>query len=107
MLKGEIQDVVRSVVAGIVKHSDPDRIVLFGSAARDPSGTVNDLDFLVVVRDSQTPAAVLDKLNLNIRHKPMPCDFLVVTPAMLRRHEGDSDSIYTAALREGREVYAR
>jgi predicted nucleotidyltransferase len=39
MLKGEIQDAVRSVVAGIVKHSDPDRIVLFGSAARVPSGT--------------------------------------------------------------------
>ncbi len=107
MHKDEIQDAVRGVVDGIVKHSDPERIVLFGSAALDPSGTVNDLDFLVVVRDSQTPAAVMDKLNLNIRHKPIPCDFLVVTPSILRKHKGDSGSIYAAALREGREVYAR
>ena len=49
----------------------------------------------------------MDTLNLNIRHKPMPCDFLVVTPSILRQHEGDSGSIYSVALREGREVYAR
>ncbi len=107
MVKDEIQDAVRGVVDGIVKHSDPERVLLFGSAARDPSGPVNDLDFLVVVRDSQIPATVMDTLNLNIRHKPMPCDFLVVTPSMLRKHKGDRGSIYAAALLEGREVYAR
>ena len=107
MAKGKIQAAVKNVVDGIVRHSDPERIVLFGSAARNPSGAVNDLDFLVIVRDSQAPAAVMDALNLNIRHKPMPCDFLVATPSLLRKHKEDADSVYAVALREGREVYAR
>ena len=107
MISGDIQDAVSLILAGIVKHSDPERVVLFGSASHEPLGTVNDLDFLVVVRDSQTPSTVLDTLNLNIRHKPMPCDFLVATPSILRKHQADESSVYTAAVREGREVYAR
>jgi predicted nucleotidyltransferase len=102
-----IQNAVSHILEGIVKHSDPERVVLFGSAARPSEGFVNDLDFLVVVRDSQSPSAVTDTLNLNIRHKPMPCDFLVATPAILRKHRGDKGSVYTAALRDGREVYAK
>lgn len=37
----------------------------------------------------------------------MPCDFLVATPSILRKQEEEQDSVYTVALREGREVYAR
>lgn len=103
----DIQYAVCHILEGIVKHSDPERVVLFGSAARPSEGFVNDLDFLVVVPDSQSPSVVMDTLNLNIRHKPMPCDFLVATPAILRKHRGDKGSVYTAALREGREVYAK
>jgi predicted nucleotidyltransferase len=95
------------ILEGIVKHSDPERVVLFGSAAHPSEGRVNDLDFLVVVPDSQSPSDVMDTLNLKIRHKPMPCDFLVATPAILRKYRDDNGSIYAAALREGREVYAK
>ena len=104
---GHIQEAVTLILEEIVKHSDPERVMLFGSAARDSATQVNDLDFLVIVRDSQIPSAVMDTLNLNIRHKPMPCDFLVATPAILSKHRGDKGSVYTTALREGREVYAR
>ena len=107
MVSENIQGAVSLILEGIVKHSDPERVVLFGSAACSSEGPVNDLDFLVVVPDSQSPSVVMDTLNLNIRHKPMPCDFLVATPAILRKHRGDKGSVYTAALREGREVYVR
>ena len=97
---GHIQEAVTLILEGIVKHSDPERVMLFGSAACDSATQVNDLD-------SQIPSAAMDTLNMNIRHKPMPCDFLVATPAILRKHRGDKGSVYTAALREGREVYVR
>lgn len=107
MVNRDIQYAVCHILEGIVKHSDPERVVLFGSAAHSSEGFVNDLDFLVVVPDSQSPSVVMDTLNLNIRNKPMPCDFLVATPAILRKHRDDKGSVYTAALREGREVYAK
>ena len=107
MTQADIQLAVKTVVDGIVKVANPERVVLFGSAANNASDWVNDLDFLVVVRDSETPVAIMDALNLGIRNKPMPCDFIVATPSMLRRQAGNQGSVLATALREGREVYAR
>lgn len=96
-----------NVVPQIVKQAAPLRILLFGSAVRNPDGIVNDLDFLVVVRDRDRPSRIMDLLNSGVRNKPVPCDFLVVTPSVLEKHAHRRDSIYKTALLEGHEVYAR
>ncbi len=107
MFNSQLQCALEAIVTGIVKYSDPDRVLLFGSATRPGSTVVNDLDFLVIVPDSNPPSKVADILNLKIRNKPMPCDFLVATPKMLKKADGDLNSIYNIAMHEGREVYAR
>ena len=107
MLNQQLQLAIEAVVAGIIKHSDPDRILLFGSATQPASTVANDLDFLVVVPDSKLPSKIADTLNLKIRNKPMPCDCLVATPKMIEKANGDLSSIYNIAMREGREVYVR
>lgn len=107
MTSRQIQDAVHAVLPGIVAHADPLRVLLFGSALRGNNQPVHDLDFLVVVSDHMRPAAVTDRLNVGVRRKPMPCDFLVATPAMLAKHRNRRDSIYASALKEGREIYAR
>jgi uncharacterized protein len=95
-----------SVVPQIVKQAAPLRILLFGSAVRNPGGTVNDLDFLVVVPDRDRPSRIMDRLNSGVRNKPIPCDFLVATPSVLAKHAHRRDSIYKTALSEGHEIYA-
>ncbi len=102
-----IQNAVQAVLPGIVAYAAPLRVVLFGSAARGKNTPVRDLDFLVIVPDRERPNVVADRLNLGIRHKPMPCDFLVATPSMLARHRRRRDSVFASALEEGREIYAR
>ncbi len=94
------------MVPRIVEQARPQRIFLFGSALHDAQAQVNDLDFLVIVSDTSNPADVTDSLNVNLRDKPMPCDFLVATPSQIKKHRSDSSSIYTIALSEGKEVYA-
>jgi uncharacterized protein len=42
---------------GIVAHFRPQRVILFGSAARGEAGRENDIDFLVVVDDDTPPEA--------------------------------------------------
>lgn len=97
---------VKNILPRIIEHARPKRVVLFGSALHGKSDGVNDLDFLVIVPDASNPSAVADALNVNLRNKPMPCDFVVATPSQIKKHRSDSSSIYTVALAEGREVYA-
>jgi predicted nucleotidyltransferase len=97
---------VKKMVPRIVEQARPQRIFLFGSALHDAQAQVNDLDFLVIVSDTSNPADVTDSLNVNLRDKPMPCDFLVATPSQIKKHCSDASSIYTIALSEGKEVYA-
>jgi len=101
-----IEDAIKLILPGIISVAQPQRVVLFGSAASGSAGTESDLDFLVIVPDGQSIAAVSDRLNMELRHKPMPCDFVVATPSMLRRHEKNQASVYTQALTRGRELYA-
>ncbi len=94
------------MVPRIVEQARPQRILLFGSALRDAQAQVNDLDFLVIVPETSNPSAVTDSLNVNLRNKPMPCDFVVATISQIKKHLSDASSIYTIALTEGKEVYA-
>jgi hypothetical protein len=98
---------VKNILPRIIEHARPQSIVLFGSAIHERSDGINDLDFLVIVPDALNPSSVADSLNVNLRNKPMPCDFVVATPSQIEKHCSDSSSIYTVALAEGREVYAR
>ncbi|NCD35073.1 MAG: nucleotidyltransferase domain-containing protein [Spartobacteria bacterium] len=107
MTSSQIQNAVSAVLPKIVAQVAPLKVFLFGSAIHQKPAAVHDLDFLVVVPDRTRPAAVADRLNVGVRDKPMPCDFLVATPSLLAKHRHRRDSVYAAALAEGRQIYAR
>jgi predicted nucleotidyltransferase len=97
---------VRQVVDQVVNLARPDRVILFGSAAEGCAGPDRDLDFLVVVSEDRDVREVTDRLNVGVRPRPMPCDFVVVTPSVLRRHRRTPGLIYGEILKRGRKVYA-
>lgn len=49
---------------------------------------------------------LVNPLNINIRKKPMPCDFLVVTATNLKRNQNRPGLIYSEILKHGKEIYA-
>lgn len=106
MTQVELKRNIRQVVDQIVELVHPQRVILFGSAASGHVSGDSDLDFLVVVPESERPEAITDRLNMEIRDRPMPCDFMVVTPSTLKRNRKNPGLIYGAILDEGREVYA-
>jgi len=97
---------VREVVTQVVSLVRPQRVILFGSAVKGYAGPDSDLDFLVVVPDGRNIRQVTDQLNMGVRGRPMPCDFVVVTPSVLQRNRHKSGMIYGEILEHGREVYA-
>jgi type I restriction enzyme S subunit len=97
-----IQEVVRRIVEAVA----PDKIILFGSAARGEMGPDSDLD-LMVVKACEDPREVEGVLYRRLIGVGVPKDILVVTPAHLEKHKDTIGYIYRPALREGRVIYAR
>ena len=106
MTVAEQDRVVEQIVQEIVTLSQPLRVVLFGSATRPAGAPARDLDFLVIISDHQDPGSILDRLNLEVKTRTIPCDFLVVTEETIKRHGQTAGLIYREALQEGLVLYA-
>jgi hypothetical protein len=52
------------------------------------------------------PDATVDRLNMGVRNRSMPCDFMVVTESVLQRKRNHPGLIYREILTHGKEVYA-
>ena len=97
-----IEDAVRRIVAA----SHPDRLILFGSAARGETGPDSDLDFLVVKAGVAHRRKLAQKIYGSLFGLGVPVDIIVVTPEDIELYKNDPGSIIAPAVSQGREVYA-
>ena len=94
------------VIARIVDVAHPDRIILFGSAARDTARPDSDLDLLVVKRGVPSRRRLAQAIYRALIGIPVPVDVIVVTPEDIELYKDGVATIIGPALRDGREVYA-
>jgi len=94
-----------AVVRRIVEAAHPERIVLFGSAARRESGPDSDLD-LLVVKAGVHRRRLAREIYRALFGIPVPVDIIVVTPGDVQAFRGKAGTIIDHALHEGRELYA-
>jgi len=97
---------LREVVHRIVKTVAPEKIILFGSAARGEMGPDSDLDLLVVKAGDRRGAARTIYEALCGVSPWLPKDVVVVTPEDVERHRDTIGYVIRPALREGRVLYA-
>ncbi len=93
------------VIRRIVAVAKPERIILFGSAARGEAGPDSDLD-LVVVKSGVHRRQLARAIHRSLFGIPVPVDVIAVRPEDVRAFQGKVGTIIDPALREGREVYA-
>ena len=87
-----------------LKKYQPQKVILFGSAARGETDAQSDLD-LIVIKD--TEESFVERLEAMAKLCP-PCvhaDILVYTPEEIRAMVGEESPFIIQALREGRLVY--
>ena len=90
----------------IIAVAQPDRVILFGSAARGTAGPHSDLDFLVIKRGISSRRHVAQAIYRALIGIPASIDIVVVTPEDVEALKGGVATIVGPAMREGREVYA-
>jgi uncharacterized protein len=90
----------------IVAVAKPDRVILFGSAARGVTGPHSDLDFLVIKRGVTSRRRLAQSIYRALVGIRASVDVVVVTPEDVESLKDGVGTIVGPAIREGREVYA-
>ena len=95
-----LADTIKRVVAA----AHPEKIVLFGSAARGTMGPDSDLDLLVIkggkFNRHRVTTAIYRELSGEIA-----VDAIVVTPEEVERYRNSHCLVICPAMREGKVVY--
>jgi uncharacterized protein len=106
-IRGLEHNLVEDLVNRIVHSVAPERIILFGSAARGESGVNSDLDILVVHRLDRPRLAVMASIRRALRGFSRPVDLVVATSEEIERYRNSIGLVFRPALRDGLEIYAK
>ncbi len=100
-LEKEIQDITHQ----IIEKYKPDKIILFGSAARNELREDSDLDFLIIKRE--TPHYGADRIRQlsKMIDRNIPVDFLIYRPEEFDKRLQMGDPFIKLIKREGKVLY--
>ena len=97
-------DVLDEIVRRIVDAIQPEKIILFGSAARGEMTRHSDVD-LLVVKEGVDPLDGMGWIYRNLYGVRAAVDAIVVSPGALERYKDSHCLVYKPALAEGRLIY--
>src|SRR5947209_1574378 len=98
--------ILADIVKRIVRAAKPEKIVLFGSAARGEMGPDSDYDLLVIKRGKFNRDRVTTMIYRNLSGEAA-VDALVVTPEEVERYRYTHFLVICPALREGKVIYGK
>lgn len=99
------QAVIDRIVERVVKAAQPQKVILFGSAARGDTDRHSDLDFLVIIRDDEDLNEVERRIYAGLRGKEVPVDVILASTSTIARYKNSHALVYKPALREGKVMY--
>ena len=99
------QVILEEIIKRVVAVAQPERIILFGSAARETMGPHSDVDLLVVKSGEFDQGQVVGDIYVNLHGVGQAVDIVLVTPEQLERYKNTHCLVIAPALREGKEIY--
>jgi predicted nucleotidyltransferase len=99
-------EVMDELTRRLVEELQPERVILFGSHAWGAPNEHSDVDFLVIVSqsdESSTQRAM--RAHRCLRHAPVPVDVMVKTSAEVERASRVHSSLISEILEQGRSLY--
>ena len=106
-----IDPMIEEIVQAVVKAAAPERIVLFGSAARGKLSPDSDVDLLVVEKESSfhkgSRRAESSRIRRALWKFPVPIDVLIFTPEEIDKWKDSTNHVIARSSRECRVVYDR
>jgi len=97
---------LREIIRRIVAVAKPEKIILFGSAARGDSSPNSDIDLLVVKSGDFHRGRLTEEIYMSLLDVGQPVDIVVATPEDVERYRNDFSLVIAPALEEGEVVYS-
>ena len=97
--------ILADIVRRVVEAAQPDKIILFGSAARGEMGPDSDIDLLVIKAGKFDRWRLTTAIYRHLRGKGAPVDVVVVTPEEVKLYGDSPYLVIHPALREGKVLY--
>ncbi len=100
---------LNEVIRRIVEVAKPDKIIMFGSAARGQMGPNSDVDLLVIKSGSFHRGRLTEKIYMNFMNlsgMDRGVDIVVVTAKDVEKYRSNPALVICPALEEGTVVYA-
>ena len=107
MRKTQLERVIHQMVLRIVDRFNPERIILFGSAARGEATRDSDVDLLVVMPVEGLKRQKQLEIRRELRGIRVPVDIVVSTPEEFHWRQEIVGTIEYPAVKEGKVLYAR
>lgn len=95
------------IIQRIAEVAEPERVILFGSAARGDMGPNSDLDLLVVKSGQYHRGRLTEEIYMHLFGVGQAVDVVVVTPEDIEGFRDALSLVIAPALREGKVVYER
>src|SRR5215471_11660713 len=99
------EKILQEIIRRVVEVAKPEKIILFGSAARGEMGPHSDVDLLVVKKGEFDRSRLVGDIYMKLHGAGQAVDVIVVTPKEVERYRNTHCLVIASALREGREVY--
>jgi predicted nucleotidyltransferase len=101
----DIQKEIENISAQIIAKYKPEKVILFGSAARGDAGPDSDLDFLIIKKDP--PHFGEDRIRELSRliERKVPVDFVVYRPDEFEQRLRMGDPFLKSILKEGKVLH--
>lgn len=101
----DFQKEIDSIAAQIIEKYEPEKIILFGSAARGQFDADSDADFLIIKKE--TPLYGADRIRELSRmiDRNIAVDLLVYRPEEFEQRLKMGDPFLKAILKDGRVLY--
>ena len=98
------QAVLAEVIRRIVEVADPEKIILFGSAARGDMTRHSDFD-LLIIKEGGDALDLMGRIYMRLHGVGTAVDALVVAPEDVERFKNSHALVFRPALQEGRVIY--
>jgi uncharacterized protein len=104
MTKRELFLRIEDLKLQLVAKYSPDKVILFGSAARD-ADEINDVDLLIVKDDVPVLGADRIRQLYRLMDTDLPVDYLVYRPSEVAERLSLGDPFVTGVFKEGKVLY--
>ena len=96
---------LREIARKVVHAFRPKNIILFGSYAYGKPTSDSDLDLLIVMESRDRPAERIRKVSDLFDPRPLPMDFIVLTPGEVRHRRSGFDPFLEEVFEKGQMLY--